>query len=243
MKCKRKYVSPREYRIFIFLAAMAVLVAVSVSQAEGKKEMSENDRINYSVGYQIGGDFRRQSVAVNPEALVQGVLDALGGAKPSLSRTEMQSALVELKNRIVARDKEQQGANAGKYRRQGKDFLAANARQEGVVTLPSGLQYKVLREGKGRKPGISDAVTVHYSGTLIDGTLFDRSSHEGKQEVPTTIALSDTIPAWREALPLMQEGAEWQLYVPADLAFGESGPLADRTVIYTIALLSVATAR
>ncbi len=222
-----------------FLAPIILLLAASISQAGDKPQLQgEKDKINYSVGYQIGGDFKRQGVALNPEALVQGVRDALNGANPMMPREEINEILLMLKKKIVAQDMEQNKGIVEKYRGEGRDFLAANAKKEGVVTLPSGLQYKVLKEGKGKSPKLNDTVTVHYRGTLIDGTEFGSSYRDNK---PATFVLSNTIPAWQEALPLMKEGAEWQLFIPADLAFGERGPLADRTIIYEINLLSIDT--
>lgn len=222
-----------------FLTAIILLLAASISQAGDKPQLQdEKDKINYSVGYQIGGDFNRQGVAVNPEALVQGVRDALKGADPLMPREEINKTLLELKKKIVDQDMAQKKGLAEQYRGEGRDFLAANTKKEGIVTLPSGLQYKVRQEGKGKSPKLNDTVTVHYRGKLIDGAEFGSSYRDNK---PATFVLSNTIPAWREALPLMKEGAEWQLFIPADLAFGERGPLADRTIIYEINLLSIDT--
>jgi FKBP-type peptidyl-prolyl cis-trans isomerase FklB len=194
-------------------------------------------RINYSVGYQIGGDFKKQNVPLDRDALVRGLEDALAEtASPLLSPEEMRATLVDLKKRIVAEQDRQNMAAVEKYRGEGREFLAANARKAGVVTLPSGLQYKILTEGGGRQPTLEDTVTVNYRGTQLDGREFDSSYRDGK---PATFPLTSVIPGWREALPLMKEGAKWQLFIPADLAFGERGPLADRTVIYELELLAV----
>ncbi len=152
----------------------------------------------------------------------------------------MVKTLQELKKKVVAADTKTRQALAEKYRGEGREFLAANAKKAGIVSLPSGLQYKVVQEGKGKSPKPDDTVTVHYRGTLIDGAEFGSSYRDDK---PATFTISGTIPAWREALPLMKEGAEWQLFIPADLAFGERGPLADRTVIYEIKLLAIEPAK
>lgn len=198
---------------------------------------STPDKISYSVGYQIGGDFKRQGVALNRDALIKGIEDALDEhGTPLLSPEEMKATLVDLKKRLVADQDRQKAAAAEKYRGEGREFLATNAGRNGVVTLPSGLQYKVLTDGNGRQPTLKDTVSVNYRGTLLDGREFDSSYRDGK---PVTFPLTSVIPGWKEAIPLMKEGAKWQLFIPADLAFGERGPLADRTVIYELELLAV----
>lgn len=196
----------------------------------------ETGKINYSVGYQIGGDFKRQKVGLDAEALLQGIRDALGEEKPLLSSEEMRTVLVGLKKRIDTDSMERKKAASERLRGEGREFLAMNAGKEGVITLQSGLQYKVIKEGTGKKPTLKDRVTVNYRATRIDGQEFDSSDRDGK---PTTIPLSGVIPGWKEALPLMKEGARWQLFIPSDLAFGERGPLADRAVIYEIELIAV----
>lgn len=199
---------------------------------------NETDRINYSVGYQIGGDFKRQDVDTNPRALAKGIEDAQRGAEPLMTPAEMRATLVELKKRIVKEEQQRRQQNAEKYRGEGREFLAANAKKEGVVALPSGLQYKVVAEGMGRSPNPTDTVTVHYRGTLLDGTEFDNSQRRGE---PATFKLDSVIRGWQEALPLMKEGAKWQLFIPADLAYGERGPLADRTLLFEVELIAVKT--
>jgi FKBP-type peptidyl-prolyl cis-trans isomerase FklB len=210
----------------------------AVTLAGGLTELKDDtDRISYSVGYQVGGDFKRQGLRINREALVKGIEDALAGtATPLMSPEAMRTTLIDLKKRVVNEQDRQRAASAERYRGEGREFHAANAAKEGVVTLPSGLQYKVLTEGSGRHPTIDDMVTVSYRGTLVDGSEFDSSLRSGK---PMTIALNSVIAGWKEALPLMKEGAKWQLFIPADLAFGERGPLADRTVIYDIELHAI----
>jgi FKBP-type peptidyl-prolyl cis-trans isomerase FklB len=196
----------------------------------------ENARVNYSVGFQIGGDFKRQGVDVNPEALVKGIEDALSGAEPLLTQQEMRETLVNLKKRIIAAQRAQKRQNSEKYRGEGREFLAENAKKEGVKTTPSGLQYKVIREGTGKTPGPHDSVTVHYRGTLLDGREFDSSYRKNE---PATFRVDGVISGWTEALQLMKEGAKWQLFIPADLAYGERGPLADKTLIFEVELISV----
>lgn len=213
---------------------------LGVCSAGEKVELKdEDDRVNYSVGYQIGGDFKRQGVSMRADALVKGIQDALSGAAPLMTPQDMKSTLIELKKRIVAAQQVQKKQDAEKYRGEGREFLAENAKKPGVITLPSGLQYKILREGTGRTPGPNDSVTVQYRGTLIDGKEFDSSYRENK---PVTFRVDGVIRGWTEALQLMKEGAKWQLFVPADLGYGERGPLADRTLIFEIELISVNSA-
>jgi len=209
----------------------------SVCSAEDEPVLKdEKDRINYSVGFQIGEDFRRQGVKPNPDILVRGIRDALEKKPLLMTQEEMRKTLVELKKKIMADEQKQRTSRIEKFREEGKTFLAENARKEGVTTLPSGLQYQVLKEGTGRKPTLKDTVTVNYRGTKLSGTEFDSSYKDGK---PVTFPLNSVISGWQEALPMMKEGARWKLFLPPKLAFGDKGPLEDQTVIYEIELLSV----
>ncbi len=207
----------------------------------------EKDRVSYSVGYQIGEDLRQQKIEFDPAAFLKGVEDALSEMKPELSAEEMNAKLVELKKKLEADYKTKQSDKRKdlqdtkeKYWGEGREFLAENKKKEGVVELPSGLQYKVITEGAGKKPGPGDAVLVQYRGTLIDGTEFDSSYRNNK---PSKFHVSGVIPGWKEALQMMKEGATWRIFVPADLAYGERGPLADRTVIFDIELISVESSK
>lgn len=195
---------------------------------------SEKDRFSYSYGYQMGENLKLEGI--NLEALVKGIQDGLSGTEPMLTSKEMQKALVEFNRRNVAVRRAQKQQMAERYRGEGREFLTANANNPGVITLPSGLQYKVIREGSGSSPGPHDAVTVHYRGTLINGTEFDSSYSKGKS---ATFRVDGVIKGWTEALQLMKEGAKWQLFIPPDLAYGERGPLADKTLIFDVELISV----
>lgn len=214
------------------------LTLLSGARAWGEEPVLKGgkDRINYSVGYQIGGDFKRQGVELDPEILVQGIRDALGGTQPLMPAEEMHTTLMDLKRKIVTGEKERRRAREEKLLKEGREFLAENAKKEGIVTMASGLQYQVLQEGSGRKPALQDNVTVNYRGTKIDGTEFDSSSKEGK---PATFPLRKVIPGWQEALPMMKEGARWKLFLPPGLAFGDKGPLEAQTVVYEIELMAV----
>jgi FKBP-type peptidyl-prolyl cis-trans isomerase FklB len=213
-------------------------IAVQADDKPGLEE--ENQRINYSLGYQIGGDLKRQRVAVDSEALLRGIEDAVNETEPLLSRQEMQAMLIELKRKVVAQQREERAAAEQKNREAGDAFLAANAKKDGVISLPSGLQYRVVEAGSGRQPAAEDTVTVHYRGTLIDGTEFD-SSYSRNQ--PATLRLDRVVTGWREALPLMREGAKWELFLPAKLAYGARGAgkiPPNSTLIFEVELISVA---
>jgi len=194
-------------------------------------------KIGYSLGHQIGSDLRLQGAEVDLDSLRQGVSDGLAGAAPALSAEEVSAVLLDLKKSVTIAKQEEKRAAAELYRGEGREFLAENAKKEGVVQLPSGLQYEVLRPGDGKTPGPTDEVTVHYRGTLIDGTEFGSSYAAG---APEKYRVNGVIRGWAEALQRMREGAKWRLFIPPDLAFGERGPLADRAVIYEIELIAVA---
>jgi len=215
------------------------LLAGSAQAAEEPKLTDENDKNSYSIGYQIGGDLKRQGVKFNPEALARGVQDAVSGVKPLMTQEEMSQLLVELKRKIVAGQQEEMKKVAEKNAAQGKAFLSENEKKKGVKTLASGLQYKVMKEGTGGVPKAADKVTVHYRGTLIDGNEFDSSYARNK---PATFQVDQVIPGWTEALQLMKAGSKWQLFIPPGLAYGErgAGPIPPNSpLIFEVELLSV----
>jgi FKBP-type peptidyl-prolyl cis-trans isomerase FklB len=225
----------------IFRALLLVAFLSGVCLAGEKPVLTDGkEKISYSVGYQIGGDFKRQGVELDPDLLVKGIQDAAGGAEPRVPPPEMRKTLVELKRKVGADERQRRREQAGKHRAEGEAFLAANGKKEGVVTLPSGLQYKVLAAGKGKSPNPTDNVTVHYRGTLIDGTEFDSSY---KRNAPATFGVDRVIAGWKEALPMMKEGAKWQAFVPSKLAYGERGAGSkippDSTLLFEIELISV----
>lgn len=229
----------------IFRAILAVAFLSGICWAGDAPELKdEKEKISYSIGYQIGGDFKRQGVELDTDHLVMGVRDAAGGAEPRMPQQEMRRTLVDLKKKVEADERKRRTEKAGKVRAEGEAFLAANGKKEGVATLPSGLQYKVLAEGKGKSPDPTDNVTVHYRGTLVDGTEFD-SSH--KRNTPATFGVDRVIAGWKEALPMMKEGAKWQLFVPSKLGYGEQGSGSkippNSALIFEVELISVQSGR
>ncbi len=223
-------------------AVLAVLLLAVGCTAEDKKiELtSTKDKISYSIGMSIGRDFSRQGLDVDPDILAKGIKDTLAGDQLLMTEAEAQDVLMKFQQEMMAKREAEVKAMAEKNAKEGADFLAENAKKEGVVTLPSGLQYKIITEGKGNSPGEKDTVTVNYRGTLIDGKEFDSSYKRGE---PATFPVKGVIAGWTEALQLMKEGAKWQLYVPAALAYGErgAGPMIgpNSTLLFEVELISI----
>jgi FKBP-type peptidyl-prolyl cis-trans isomerase FklB len=220
----------------LLLPVLGSSLLLNICVADDQPQLDEADRISYSVGYQMGGDFKKQGVELRPEALTRGLEDAVSGSAASMTAEDMQTALSSLKKKIVAQTRMEQAEKAKNFREQGRIFLAENATKEDVKTTDSGLQYKVVKAGTGKTPTASDSVTVNYRGTTIDGKEFDSSYRKGK---PVTFRVDEVIPGWAEALQMMNEGAQWQLYIPPDLAFHRGGPLEHRTILFEVELISV----
>ncbi|MBO7302022.1 MAG: FKBP-type peptidyl-prolyl cis-trans isomerase [Bacteroidaceae bacterium] len=172
------------------------------------------DKFSYGLGMGIGQNLASMGVSnMNIEDFVKGIKDVLTGAKTEMSHSEAQAVVNEHFKKLAEEAYAQNKAA-------GEAFLAENAKKEGVVTLPSGLQYQVITEGTGKKPSATDRVQCHYEGTLIDGTIFDSSIKRGE---PAVFGVNQVIKGWVEALQLMQEGAKWRLYIPYNMAYGEHG--------------------
>lgn len=210
------------------LIALALCVTL-VSCQEGMQGSSSTtmktaeDSVSYAIGMNIGNGVRQDSININPDILAQGIRDAMA-QKTVLNDTQVQAVMGAFQQRMMAKQQEkmmrQQDslAKAGEGNKaRGEAFLAQNKTKEGVVTLPSGLQYQVQTEGTGPMPKATDNVEVHYHGTLIDGTVFDSSVERGQ---PVTFNVSGVIPGWTEALQLMKVGSKWKLFIPAELAYG-----------------------
>ena len=204
-----------------YLTPLVALAFVGPALAEQPIDLKDQrDKASYSIGVNIGSGMKANSLDLNNEALVAGLQDGLSGAKPQMSEKEREATLTAFEQDLMKKETERLKQLAEKNKKEGADFLAANKAKEGVKTLPSGLQYKVLAEGNGAQPKPTDQITVNYRGTLLDGTEFDSSYKRGE---PVTFPVNGVIKAWSEALPLMKTGAKWQLFVPADLAYGEKG--------------------
>jgi FKBP-type peptidyl-prolyl cis-trans isomerase FklB len=205
---------------------------------------TQKDKFSYALGMNTGkrmsDSLKKQSVPFDPAILVRGMRDAMTGGKTLLTDEEAQAVLTEMQKQVREQQqaKMQQAGQANK--KDGEAFLAANKGKEGIVVLPSGLQYKILKEGTGPKPAASDSVVCNYKGTLINGTEFDSSYKRGQ---PATFPVGGVIKGWTEALQLMPVGSKWQLFIPSDLAYGEHGAGADigpdATLIFEVELLSI----
>jgi FKBP-type peptidyl-prolyl cis-trans isomerase FklB len=201
---------------------------------------TQKDKFSYAIGMKMGANFKKQSVPVDPAILARGIKDAVAGSKTLLTDDEAQAAIMEMQKEMQAKKqaKDQEAGIANK--KQGEAFLASNKGKDGVVMLPSGLQYKILTAGTGPKPAATDSVVCNYSGTLINGTEFDSSYKRGK---PVTFPVTGVIKGWTEALQLMPVGSKWQLFIPSDLAYGDHGDGADigpgATLVFEVELVSI----
>jgi len=201
---------------------------------------TSKDKFSYALGMKMGANLHKQSVSVDANILARGLKDGLAGAKTLLTDEEAQAAIVEVQTDLRKKQQEKMQVDGAANKKEGESFLAANKGKEGVVTLPSGLQYKILKEGTGPKPTATDSVVCNYRGTLINGTEFDSSYKRGQ---PATFPVTGVIKGWTEALQLMPVGSKWQLFIPSDLAYGERGPApeigSNATLIFEVELLSI----
>jgi FKBP-type peptidyl-prolyl cis-trans isomerase FklB len=201
---------------------------------------TQKDKTSYALGMNMGTNLHKQSVEVDPAIVQQGLADGLAGGKTLMTEEEARAVLTQLQDEMRKKmaAKAQQAGQANKT--EGDAFLAANQTKQGVVTLPSGLQYKILKEGTGPKPAATDSVVCNYRGTLINGKEFDSSYKRGE---PTTFPVNAVIKGWTEALQLMPVGSKWQLFVPSNLAYGERGAGDDigpnATLIFDVELVSI----
>ena len=225
------------------IGAILVLLLISVDSMAEEKEVdltSTREKISYSIGTRIGKDFSRQQLDIDPAILTRGIKDAMDGNEMLMTEAQIQAVLRKFQQEQMAAKKVQMKAVGEKNAKEGAAFLAENAKKDGVVTLPSGLQYKILTNGSGKTPTPTDTVTVNYRGTLIDGREFDSSYKRGE---PATFSVNGVIPGWTEALQLMKAGAKWQLFIPAELAYGERGAGQaigpNATLLFDVELISI----
>ncbi|MHC4596488.1 MAG: FKBP-type peptidyl-prolyl cis-trans isomerase [Planctomycetota bacterium] len=239
-------------KIYIVMLALGCLIVMSVNAAQkGSKEevgvshsageaatdraallKTELDKVSYVIGTQIAQNLQKQDIEVNIELLMLGLKDALAGRKLAFSQGESQQIMTSFQRRVIAKQ-------ASKNLAEGMAYLERNKAKEGVKVLPSGLQYKVIKEGTGKIPTADDKVKTHYRGTLINGTEFDSSYKRNK---PAEFPVKGVIRGWTEALQLMKEGSKWQLCIPPNLAYGERGRPSippNSTLIFEVELLEV----
>jgi FKBP-type peptidyl-prolyl cis-trans isomerase FklB len=224
-----------------WIIVLGILFLASQASAQGNTVLKDQkDKVSYIIGMDIGTNLKRQGIDVSPDILLKGLKDGLSGSKPLLTEKEMNDIVAAFQKEVIARQEEMAKKASEANKKEGEAFLSGNKKKEGVVTLPSGLQYKVIKKGSGKKPKATDTVTTHYRGTLIDGTEFDSSYKRGQ---PVSFPVNGVIPGWTEALQLMEEGAKWQLFIPSSLAYGEKGagpqigPHA--TLIFEVELISI----
>jgi FKBP-type peptidyl-prolyl cis-trans isomerase len=210
------------------LAVGVVLSLVAIQGCDKKAEEKATEtkldtleqRISYAIGSDIAQNLKKADVQVDPEIVVQAFKEVYGGAESRMSQEEMVQANREMVEQLQQREQQKQAELGDKSKAEGEAFLVENGKKEGVVTTASGLQYKIITEGKGPKPTAQDTVTVHYRGTLLDGTEFDSSY---ARDMPATFPLQNVISGWTEGLQLMGEGAKFEFYIPSNLAYGPGG--------------------
>jgi len=213
---------------------------VWAGETKGVDLTSLEARQGYSIGYQLGLDFKSKNIAIDTGAMTAGIKAAMEGTEPGLAKDEMRTVLSDIQKKVEAERAEKYKKASEENKMEGEKFLKENAAKEGVTTLPSGLQYKVLKMGDGPKPTATSKVTVNYSGTLPDGTEFDSSYKRGQ---PVTFQVNKVVPGWTEALQLMPEGSKWQLVLPAALGYGERGAPPrigpNQVLVFEVELLKV----
>jgi FKBP-type peptidyl-prolyl cis-trans isomerase FklB len=225
---------------YLLTTILSIAFLFSVGLAEEKLELKDQgDKESYSLGYQFGHYLKLQGMDLDLEVYNSGIRDALAGKDPRMSQEGIRSTIMALQQRMQANRQKELKERAEKNLAEGKAFLDENGKKEGVKTLASGLQYKVMAEGSGKTPQAADTVTVNYRGTLIDGTEFDSSYKTGQ---PASFRVNRAIKGWTEALQLMKEGSKWEIFVPPEFAYGQGGQgriLPNRTLIFEIELISV----
>lgn len=216
------------------------LLAAHASAEEAPILATQKDKVSYSIGVEAGRNYKRMGVEVDADLLVKGLRDALSGDKPLMTDEEIRATMTAYRAELRQKQAEAARLVAENNKKAGEAFLADNKIKDGIVTLPSGLQYKILKAGDGKTPTETDTVECHYRGTLIDGTEFDSSYRRGQ---PAAFKVTGIIPGWKEALQLMPVGSKWQLFIPSQLAYGERGTGRDigpnATLIFEVELLAI----
>ena len=221
-----------------FLAVIFILTSFSAFAATDVKPGIKTDeqKLSYAMGTYFAMGVAQQNVELDVPAFIQAIEDVLKQNEPKISIEEMKNIVAQYKETLA----KQQSSAIAANQKAGDSFLVENKKKEGVIESPTGLQYKVITEGTGVKPAAGSSVTVHYKGTLIDGTVFDSSYDRGE---PATLSLTQVIKGWQEVVPMMKTGSKWQIYVPSKLAYGDRaasdliGPAS--TLVFDIELISI----
>ena len=228
----------------IALKWMAVLgtflLAAPVNAAETPALKTQKEKISYGIGVDMARNFKQQGIEFDSDILIKGFMDQSSGGKLLMTEDDIRATLNAYQSEIMQKRAQAMKAAAEENKKIGDAFLAENKKKEGVVALPSGLQYKILKAGDGRKPTDADMIECNYRGVLINGTEFDSSYRTGK---PATLKVTGLIPGWTEALKLMPVGSKWQLFIPPQLAYGERGAGRyigpNATLIFELDLIAV----
>jgi FKBP-type peptidyl-prolyl cis-trans isomerase FklB len=219
---------------FVGIAALAVLLMSCQGNTQNKSELkTPKDTVSYGIGLNIGKNFKAQSIEVNPDLLLQGIKDQMAGGKTLITEEQAQSAIMAMQHEGMSKLLE-------KNKKDSEAFLAENKKKDGVKTTASGLQYKIITEGTGPKPKADQKVSINYRGTLIDGTEFDSSFKRGQ---PAELVVNQFVKGFSEALQMMSVGSKYEVYIPAELAYGERGAGGavppNAATIFTIELLAI----
>ncbi len=223
----------------VFSVAFAAAQEEQTAVPEVQPLKTKKEKVSYAIGVDAAKNFHSRGLDLDPELLTKGFKDVYSGSELLLSDEEIRAVLVGLQKEVAQKRDEAIKALAEKNKKEGEAFLTENKVREGIVTLASGLQYKILKAGEGKKPTLEDTVEAHYRGTFLDGKEFDSSFRRGK---PAAFAVKRVIAGWKEALPLMSEGSKWQLFIPSELAYGTrgNGDVGPNSVlIFEVELLSV----
>lgn len=203
-----------------FVFALIVLLAPMTGPVMAQDLTSDKGKLSYAVGWDIGEDIQRRGAEFDVEAIIAAIRDSGAGRDPQVPQEEMVTMLTELQQRVRQEQAEAFQKLAQENQQKSEEFLNSNLSKNGIVALPSGIQYRIIEEGEGARPGMESTVKVHYRGSKINGLEFDSSFARG---VPEQFAVSSVLKGWQEVLPLMKTGATWQIFVPPELAFGARG--------------------
>jgi len=234
------YPNERSLGMKFLLSSVLILLLAGIALAEPQAFKSEKEKLSYSMGVATGTQLKRQEIDVDSDMFAKGIKDVISGTPLMIPEKEVQETLMNFQKDLAAKQTEKAKETGERNKKEGEVFLAENKKKGGVKTLPSGLQYRVIKEGTGETPKETDTVVTNYKGKLIDGTEFDSSYKRGQ---PATFPVKGVIKGWTEALQLMKEGSTWELFVPSDLAYGERGAGSvigpNATLIFEVELISI----
>ena len=200
--------------------ALLILIMLASGSVLAQDVNTEKGKLSYAVGWDIGADIQRRSTEFDVESLIAAIRDVVAESEPRVSPEEMRTLLTALQEKVRAEQVEQFRALSEKNQAESEAFLEANKSKTGIVALPSGVQYRIIEEGDGARPGLESKVSVHYRGSKMDGREFDSSFARG---TPEEFTVNAVLAGWQEVLPLMKAGSTWQIFVPPELAFGARG--------------------